>query len=106
MAPYTAPNADIEFLLTHVVGLQEISALPGFEDATAELAATVLHEAARLARAREESLAELLGDWWGPDRPTDLAQLIHELNDELCGASSEQPHKGQRPQARQDAQPA
>ncbi|MET9442863.1 MDR family MFS transporter [Streptomyces sp. NPDC006610] len=48
--------------------------------------------AERLARAREESLAELLGDWWGPDRPTDLVQLVHELNGELCGSVHEQPH--------------
>ncbi|MFG2512775.1 DHA2 family efflux MFS transporter permease subunit [Streptomyces sp. NPDC048584] len=45
----------------------------------------------RLARAREDSLAELLGDWWGPDRPTDLVQLVHELNDELCGSRGERP---------------
>ncbi|WP_405873325.1 MULTISPECIES: DHA2 family efflux MFS transporter permease subunit [unclassified Streptomyces] len=50
--------------------------------------------AERLAQAREESLAELLGDWWGPDRPTDLAQLVRELNDELCGSDREQPHNG------------
>ncbi|MDI3389678.1 MFS transporter [Streptomyces sp. B-S-A8] len=50
--------------------------------------------AGRLARAREESLAELLGDWWGPDRPTDLAQLVEELNTELCGSDSERPHDG------------
>ncbi|WP_149549714.1 MDR family MFS transporter [Streptomyces marokkonensis] len=48
--------------------------------------------AERLARAREESLAELLGDWWGPDRPTDLTHLVHELNDELCGSRGERPH--------------
>ncbi|MEU7468089.1 DHA2 family efflux MFS transporter permease subunit [Streptomyces sp. NPDC044984] len=53
----------------------------------------------RLARAREESLAELLGDWWGPDRPTDLVQLVHELNDELCGSRDERPHDT-RPVAR------
>ncbi|WP_079078728.1 MDR family MFS transporter [Streptomyces sp. DSM 15324] len=47
-----------------------------------------------LARVREESLAELLGDWWGPDRPTDLVQLVRELNDELCGSDREQPHEG------------
>lgn len=53
------------------------------------------HEVAeRLAQAREQSLAELLGDWWGPDRPTDLAQLVKELNDELCGSDREQPHNG------------
>ena len=50
--------------------------------------------AARLAAAREASLGELLGDWWGPDRPTDLAQLVKDLNDELCGSDREQPHEG------------
>ncbi|MFE9447967.1 DHA2 family efflux MFS transporter permease subunit [Streptomyces sp. NPDC006739] len=49
----------------------------------------------RLARAREESLAELLGDWWGPDRPTDLARLVKELTDELCGSERERPQNGQ-----------
>ncbi|MER7573613.1 MDR family MFS transporter [Streptomyces sp. NPDC126514] len=48
----------------------------------------------RLSQAREDSLAELLGDWWGPDRPTDLAQLVKELNAELCGSSREQPRNG------------
>ena len=49
--------------------------------------------AERLAQAREESLAELLGDWWGPDRPTDLNRLVKELNDEMCGSDEEWPHK-------------
>ncbi|MFF1441857.1 DHA2 family efflux MFS transporter permease subunit [Streptomyces sp. NPDC058295] len=48
----------------------------------------------RLAEVREESLAELLGDWWGPDRPTDLVQLVKELNSELCGSDREQPRGG------------
>jgi EmrB/QacA subfamily drug resistance transporter len=47
--------------------------------------------AERLAQAREDSLSELLGDWWGPDRPTDLEQLVRELNGELCGARRERP---------------
>ncbi|WP_225821065.1 MFS transporter [Streptomyces naphthomycinicus] len=46
----------------------------------------------RLARAREESLAELLGDWWRPGRSADLTRLVQELNGELCGAESERPH--------------
>ncbi|WP_405839555.1 DHA2 family efflux MFS transporter permease subunit [Streptomyces sp. NBC_01518] len=50
--------------------------------------------AEKLSQAREESLAETLGDWWGPDRPTDLIQLVKELNGELCGSDSEQPHNG------------
>ncbi|MFE3247366.1 DHA2 family efflux MFS transporter permease subunit [Streptomyces sp. NPDC059209] len=45
-----------------------------------------------LARARERSLAELLGDWWGPDRPTDLTELVRELSAELCGSDAERPN--------------
>ncbi|MFI6486034.1 DHA2 family efflux MFS transporter permease subunit [Streptomyces sp. NPDC050564] len=48
--------------------------------------------AEKLAKAREESLAELLGDWWSPDRPTDLTKLVEELNAEMCGSDAEQPH--------------
>ncbi|CAL9402821.1 MFS transporter [Streptomyces sp. enrichment culture] len=53
--------------------------------------------AARLAHAREESLAELLGDWWGPDRPTDLIQLVEQLTAELCGSDRERPGSGPPP---------
>ncbi|WP_031015335.1 MDR family MFS transporter [Streptomyces sp. NRRL F-5727] len=53
--------------------------------------------AARLAAAREESLAALLGDWWGPDRPTDLVQLVEELNAELCGSDAEHPRAPEPP---------
>ncbi|MEU7716561.1 MDR family MFS transporter [Streptomyces tibetensis] len=49
--------------------------------------------AGRLAEAREESLTELLGDWWGPDRPADLEQLVRELNGELCGSRRERPYR-------------
>ncbi|MFG2296911.1 MFS transporter [Streptomyces sp. NPDC048603] len=48
--------------------------------------------AARLSEAREESLAELLGDWWGPDRPRDLTELVKEINAELCGSDAEEPY--------------
>ncbi|MFI5755578.1 DHA2 family efflux MFS transporter permease subunit [Streptomyces sp. NPDC051569] len=50
-----------------------------------------------LAAAREESLSELLGDWWGPHRPTDLTQLVHDLNSELCGSDSERPRTPEPP---------
>ncbi|MEU3311594.1 MFS transporter [Streptomyces sp. NPDC006687] len=46
----------------------------------------------RLAGARQESLAELLGDWWGPERPTDLVKLVEELNRELCGSDADEPY--------------
>jgi EmrB/QacA subfamily drug resistance transporter len=48
--------------------------------------------AEHLAKAREESLAELLGDWWGPGRSTDLTQLVRQLTAELCGTDGERPH--------------
>ncbi|MBD0707962.1 MULTISPECIES: MFS transporter [unclassified Streptomyces] len=48
--------------------------------------------ASRLAAAREESLAELLGDWWGPERPTDLVRLVELLTSELSGSDAERPH--------------
>ncbi|MFJ8842132.1 DHA2 family efflux MFS transporter permease subunit [Streptomyces cyaneofuscatus] len=47
----------------------------------------------RLSQAREDSLAELLGDWWGPERPTDLVQLVTELTAEVSGSSKERPHR-------------
>ncbi|MGW6966174.1 DHA2 family efflux MFS transporter permease subunit [Streptomyces zaomyceticus] len=53
--------------------------------------------ATRLAEAREDSLAELLGDWWGPERPTDLVQLVEELTAELSGSDAERPHDPTRP---------
>ena len=50
--------------------------------------------ASRLAAARQASLAEMLGDWWTPDRPTDLSELVRELTAELCGSDAEEPHNG------------
>ncbi|MDQ0990612.1 MFS transporter [Streptomyces sp. V3I7] len=59
------------------------------------------HEVAdRLAHAREESLAELLGDWWSAERPTDLTQLVKELTDEMSGSRREQPQDGTAAPAR------
>ncbi|KOG48416.1 MDR family MFS transporter [Streptomyces decoyicus] len=48
----------------------------------------------RLAAARQQSLAEMLGDWWTGDRPTDLTELVRELTAELCGSDAEEPHNG------------
>ncbi|WDG33673.1 MFS transporter [Streptomyces sp. CA-278952] len=51
----------------------------------------------RLSQAREDSLAELLGDWWGPERPTDLVRLVSELTAEVSGSTRERPHTPQPP---------
>ncbi|WP_328721993.1 DHA2 family efflux MFS transporter permease subunit [Streptomyces sp. NBC_00247] len=55
----------------------------------------------RLSRAREDSLAEMLGDWWGPDRPTDLVALVSELTAEVSGSRKEQPHLPEAPRDHQ-----
>ncbi|MEU6951243.1 MFS transporter [Streptomyces sp. NPDC045714] len=51
----------------------------------------------RLSQAREDSLAELLGDWWGPERPTDLVGLVSELTAEVSGSTRERPRAPQTP---------
>ncbi|MET8975865.1 MDR family MFS transporter [Streptomyces sp. NPDC004539] len=69
----------------------EESGLARREGVQLSLTARGREVAERLAEAREESLAELLGDWWGPGRPTDLVRLVKELNGELCGSVREGP---------------
>ncbi|MDX3384409.1 MFS transporter [Streptomyces niveiscabiei] len=71
----------------------EESGLARREGTELRLTARGREAAERLAEAREESLAEMLGDWWGPDRPTDLVRLVRELTGELCGSVREQPQR-------------
>jgi alkylation response protein AidB-like acyl-CoA dehydrogenase len=47
---YTAPVQDMRFALEEIAGLDEIARLPGCEQASGELAATILEEAGKLAR--------------------------------------------------------
>ncbi|MDE0254522.1 MAG: acyl-CoA dehydrogenase N-terminal domain-containing protein, partial [Rhodospirillaceae bacterium] len=49
MTDYSAPVADMRFVLDHVAGLPGIAALPGYEEATGDLVNAVLEEAGRLA---------------------------------------------------------
>ena len=49
MVSYIPPVQDMRFALDTMVGLESIAALPGYEDASAELVDAVLEEAARLA---------------------------------------------------------
>ncbi len=49
MTGYQAPLDDMRFLLESVTPLSEITALPGCEEATADLAETILEEAGKLA---------------------------------------------------------
>ncbi|WP_335932106.1 MFS transporter [Streptomyces sp. PTD5-9] len=45
----------------------------------------------RLGEARERLMAEWLGDWWGPERPTDLVRLVEELSAETGGSHRDRP---------------
>ena len=49
MSGYAAPLSDITFVLQDVVGLPAIAELPGFEEATPDLAASILEEAGKIA---------------------------------------------------------
>lgn len=47
MPTFAAPVRDMTFVIEHLAGLSEITALPGFEEATGDLVSAVLEEAAR-----------------------------------------------------------
>jgi alkylation response protein AidB-like acyl-CoA dehydrogenase len=49
MAEYIAPVKDMQFVLKHVVGLDQVNKLPGWEEITDDLVDPVLEEAAKLA---------------------------------------------------------
>ncbi len=49
MSTYFAPIQDMQFVLQELAGLEKISQLPGYEEATPDLVDAVLEEAARLA---------------------------------------------------------
>lgn len=50
MSAYAAPVTEMRFLLKHIVDMPDITALPGYEDATPDLTNAVLDEAAKLAQ--------------------------------------------------------
>lgn len=49
MSTYTPPLQEIMFTLTELAGLEEIAALPGFEDATPDMVAAIVEEAGKIA---------------------------------------------------------
>ena len=50
MAEYRAPVKDMGFVINELAGLEQIAALPGYEEATPDLVEAVLEEAAQLAQ--------------------------------------------------------
>lgn len=61
---YTAPLADMQFVLQELAGLESIQSLPGFEDASTDTVNAVLQEAARF---HQEVVAPL--NWNGDLEP-------------------------------------
>ncbi len=49
MTGYTAPVKEMNFVLEHIAGLNQVCAQPGFEECSPELVASILEEAARFA---------------------------------------------------------
>ena len=49
MSTYQAPLAEMQFVLTELAGLEQVSKLPGFEEATPDVAMAILEEASKFA---------------------------------------------------------
>src|SRR3954468_22085908 len=49
MAEYQAPLKDMQFVLKHVVGLDQVNTLPGWDEITEDVVDAILEEAAKLA---------------------------------------------------------
>ena len=49
MAEYVAPLKDMRFVLKHVVGLDQVNTLPGWEEVTEDVVDAILEEAGKLA---------------------------------------------------------
>ena len=50
MTEYDAPLRDMQFVIEELVGLSEITALPGHEDLTSDTVRAILEEAAKFGR--------------------------------------------------------
>ena len=49
MTPYSAPLEDMRFVLNHVVGLENITKLPGFDGIDKNLTDQILEEAGKFS---------------------------------------------------------
>jgi len=70
---YTAPVKDIAFVLNNVIGLESISKLDGFEDATVEMVGAILEESARFTGevlAPLNTIGDQQGSSWSEDGVT------------------------------------
>ena len=47
MSSYAAPLKDMQFVLTELAGMEKVAALPGYEEATADVVEAILDESAK-----------------------------------------------------------
>ncbi|EME71351.1 Acyl-CoA dehydrogenase [Paramagnetospirillum caucaseum] len=73
MSTYIPPLRDIRFTMEEVVGLDSITALPGFEDATADTADSILTEAGHIAEGVLSPLNRV-GDQDGARQENDVVR--------------------------------
>jgi alkylation response protein AidB-like acyl-CoA dehydrogenase len=70
MSQYHAPLADMQFALNELAGLDQVARLPGYEEATPDVAAAILGEAAKFATDILDPL-NVVGDREGARRQDD-----------------------------------
>ncbi|HSS69288.1 MAG TPA: acyl-CoA dehydrogenase family protein, partial [Casimicrobiaceae bacterium] len=70
MSQYHAPLKEMRFVLTELAGLEQVSKLPGFEDAAPDTVAAILDEAAKFANEVLDPL-NAVGDRVGARRLDD-----------------------------------
>jgi acyl-CoA dehydrogenase len=80
MTDYIAPLADLNFVISELAGLEELSKLPGFDHATDDLLEPILDEAARFAR---EVLGptNVIGDQQGCSVENGVVKVPSEFSD-------------------------
>jgi len=67
--PYVAPTKQMQFLLDHVVGMSDVAALPGYEDASPDIVSAILEEAGKFASEVLEPL-----NWSGDQQGAQWAE--------------------------------
>jgi acyl-CoA dehydrogenase len=70
MTEYTAPLQDMQFLLKDLMNLEQVSTLPGYEDATPDVVDAILEEAGKFAREVLSPLnrsGDIEGAQWSPE---------------------------------------
>ena len=97
MSQYHAPLAEMQFVLNELAGLEQVSQLPGFEEATPDVATAILEEASKFATnvldplnfSGDQEGAQLRSDGTVQDARRVQGRLPSVLRKRLDGAQQE-----------------